>query len=64
MIIKLTSAHDGSPVYVVAHNVCGVMVNSQGRTVVTDAGGSRYVVKDLPDAVVARLWDQLQGNDK
>ena len=59
MIIQLTSIHDGSPVYVVAHNVCGITVNSQGRTVVSDAGGSRYIVKESPEAVARKLWDQL-----
>ncbi len=64
MIVGLTSAHDGSPVYVVPHNVCGIMVNSQGRTVVTDAGGSRYVVQESPDVVVHLLWEQLQERDQ
>jgi len=64
MIVGLTSAHDGSPVYVVPHNVCGIMVNSQGRTVVTDAGGSRYVVQESPDVVVHLLWEQLQEQSK
>lgn len=60
MIVGLTSIHDDSPVYVVPHNVCGIMVNSQGKTVVTDAGGSRYVVKESPDVVVHLLWEQLR----
>lgn len=64
MIVGLTSAHDGSPVYVVPHNVCGIMVNSQGRTVVTDAGGSRYVVKESPDVVAHLLWEQLLEQNK
>ena len=54
-VILLTSAHDESPVFLVAFNVCGIMVNSQGRTVVADAGGSRYVVKESPKDVALKL---------
>lgn len=57
MIIVLTSTHDDSPVCLVAANVCGIMVNSQGKTVVTDAGGSRYVVKESPKEVVNLLLE-------
>lgn len=56
MIIQLTSIHDDSPVYLVAANVCAITVNSHGRTVVSDAGGSRYIVKESPDAVAHLLW--------
>lgn len=55
MIIALTSIHDDSPVLLVAANVCGVMVNSHGRTVVSDSGGSRYVVKESPKEVANLL---------
>lgn len=61
MIIQLTSIHDNSAVYVVPHNVCGITTNSQGRTVVSDAGGSRYIVKEAPEAVARMLWDKLLG---
>lgn len=55
MIIKLTSIHDDSPVFVAINNVCAITVNSQGRTVVSDTGGSRYIVKESPDTVVRLL---------
>ena len=64
MIIQLTSIHDNSPVYVVPHNVCGVTTNSQGRTVVSDSGGSRYIVKESPETVAHKLWDQLLEGGK
>lgn len=63
MIVELTSAHDESPVLLVAANVCGIMVNSQGRTVVADAGGSRYVVKESPKDVAHKVyWATTDGD--
>ena len=60
MIVELTSAHDESPVLLVVANVCGIMVNSQGKTVVSDAGGSLYVIKESPEVVADKVLRQAR----